>query len=219
MIKAIHKTMRKKGFTMVELIVVIAIIGVLAAVLIPTLMGMVIKAKVTSANKTASEIRKHAGAFMIDAEVVGFCMKQSQDMVEVFNITVQDSTWECSSAADPGHFNKLSGINVEWGKGGAQSRYTAGTNIGTLVSGEKFLCVWLSRLFPNLTDASVVIAFKGGTCTFAAFSPDRSTALDSTECPAITNGEPPANFIWNGKMPGVAPTGSVVGTSPAVGLS
>ena len=45
-IRRLHK---KKGFTIVELVVVIAILGVLAAILIPTLLGITIRANVGSA--------------------------------------------------------------------------------------------------------------------------------------------------------------------------
>lgn len=44
------------GFTLVELIVVIAIVGVLAAILVPSMLGYVTKAKFSSANATAKSL-------------------------------------------------------------------------------------------------------------------------------------------------------------------
>lgn len=52
----------KKGFTLIELIVVIAIIGVLAMILVPSMMGYVRKSRRLSDLTTAREIRNDAGA-------------------------------------------------------------------------------------------------------------------------------------------------------------
>ena len=64
-----------KGFTLIELIVVIAIIAVLAAILIPNLMGWVGKSSLRTANANAKAVATNSATILSDLEAEGIYLK------------------------------------------------------------------------------------------------------------------------------------------------
>lgn len=65
------KTTKAKGFTLIELIVVIAIIGVLAAILVPTMLGYVTKSRCSSANANAKSLFNAINSSLVDLDSEG----------------------------------------------------------------------------------------------------------------------------------------------------
>lgn len=219
MIKFFQKLKAKKGFTLVELIVVIAIIGVLAAILIPTMLNYVTNSRVTSANSTAASIKNNIDTFLTDCDTAGYGMKQGGNF-STFTIQVTSTggvaTWAVNAVSNGS--TAFKGPAGKWGATAGSA--TTATNKTTSDSAEQLLAIELCKLFPEIEQASVFVSLAGGKCMAVAYTADQSgTLAPGTDCPGIvaTTGkwDEAANYDWDGKTDGVNDSGIIVGTAPA----
>ena len=112
--KRTAKAASKKGFTLIELVVVVAIIGVLAGLLVPTMFDAVTNSRIASAQQTAKVIRDRSAEFFTKMDTQ---MHTHVCEVQKVVITVDNGTWSMTGglAADwvdgVNHWNTLPGVS------------------------------------------------------------------------------------------------------------
>ena len=216
MIKFFQKLKAKKGFTLVELIVVIAIIGVLAAILIPTMLGYVTSSRVTSADSTAANIQKNIDAFLTNADTAGYGMKRANSNVEVMEIVVTTTGWTVK-AGGYDDFNDIDG-SMEWADGSAMTPHAAmSTANGNPCN---VLALELANLFPDLKKAYIKASLVAGHCAALYYTADTDEEVTDISGNFSDDGgwTDPA-VAWDGSTAGVSSNGLIVGTSPKLALA
>lgn len=217
-IRQLHK---KKGFTIVELVVVMAVIGVLAAILVPVLLGVTIRANIGSANSTASEIKKQIGYFltMADANRKNY-MLMGEDCREVFTLTVSDGNWHIDAAQNPSAFSP---DTVTWGNAADVDESTTTTSSQY---GEELLGMYLKSCFPELRNGVIRANCIKGVCVSAWYTPDTTDISDINDVPQFgttaawvdENGDEITKYRWDGTQAGVSADGYIIGTAPMLDL-
>jgi len=104
------KRMNKKGFTIVELVIVIAVIAILAAVLIPTFSSIITKADESAATQAATAAYKEAYALAL----------ADGSIADTEEITCENS-WKVTFTASNG---VISDVEIEAPSGHKYASYT-----------------------------------------------------------------------------------------------
>ena len=207
MIKYIQKLKAKKGFTLVELIVVIAIIGVLAAILIPTMLGYVTSSRVTSSDSTASSLRETVNAFIVQLDSENVSIKR--DSTNAYPITIQAGTLSTTDS-DAGNIHVTVDTNLQ----------TKSIETYTMAKYEKRLANQIENDY-DFEKVYAKVWIKNGKSIACVFYNGGNDGLP-TNAPGINDAsawDSDTYDKWDGTAGITSESGAIVGTSPKLKLA
>lgn len=197
------RMVKNKGFTIVELVTVIAIIGLLALILVPTLLGAVADSRIASANQSAKEIRDRAQEFLTLMDTKDSPMIGGETTL---NITAVGGWWEISGGN--GGADWQDGVD-HWN---TQSKVQAPAYVP--MKGSEMLSYMADSLF-NMYDAYIEVHCANGRVLGVTVIPGAGSAAESMPLPQDFR---EGTFSFGGSAKAGMVGNTAMGTAPVLAL-
>ena len=162
---------KMKGFTLIELIVVIAIIVVIAAILVPSMMGYVGDSKLSTANANAKLVYTNTATYATKCEVAGYPMNAACTIATATSLQEANVTGQVAApTVQPTGTDLTNALKQLMGS----STTAAGVfKVDVNASGTPTFAAWAKTAddqyvgaYPNATTAKTAGKIAGVTATF-----------------------------------------------------
>ena len=195
------------------MIVVIAVIGVLAAILTPMLIGYVFQSRIASANATASRIRDCVTYFMTEADCNNYGMSLSKNQICDVDIAIGSTGWT-ATLSDTTVFSTKS--DILWTASASSNSYA---DVSTSLDATERFLNHIAKAFPDEKYGYLKLRLAGGMCTALYYTKDQNTAVVNFPGFGGYNGWSVPDYAWMDDEQGLYSSGIIVGTSPMLPLS
>lgn len=174
--------------------VIIAIIGILTAIIVPTVSDFFISSKIKTANSSAATIKNIIDVFMLEMDVQYVGMKRGSDINAQIIFMVDNGEWlvktECKVKGKNDNNGSLTFFDhTNWWYNNATAKMLD-TTTRQDPNHQLALCRAVADACPNLEKGFIMAFFNSGSCRGVVYIP---------EC----------NYIWPGKYPNISTKGRI----------